>query len=208
MSAFRTEMESKGRTLVNRFSAQPLPFRHYTAKDKFINSWKDYIGNEHTNISVRADLTFKRSKRVFLPAVGSSPESSIVHKITEGDAVLNIESFCNRLNYASYKHAYKRYGKRLSVISCIEGGRKSLRENTPQYDADKELHCHLLLERPKHIEYEDFESLIIKLWLDTEWGNTQHYIKPIKNLFASAKYNVKSSLDSLDLSNTYLNAKV
>jgi hypothetical protein len=208
MSEFRELMEDKGKTLVNRFSAQPLPYHQYSTKNELVSAWKDYIGNEHNNISVRADLTFKRSRRIYLPSIGGSAETSLVHKITEGDALVNIASFCHRLNYASYKHAYKRYGKRLSVISCIEGGRKSLREHTPQRDTDKELHCHLLLERPEHIPYDHFEFLIIKLWMKTEWGNTQHYIKPIRNLFASAKYNVKSSLDSLDLSNTYLNTKV
>lgn len=208
MSDFRKMMEQKGNALVNRFSYQALPFHHYTGKISLINEWKDFIGNEHKNISIRADLTFKRSKRVFLPSIGRNTPSVNIHKITEGDAVVNIGSFLNRLNYACYKHAYKRYGKRLAVISCIEGGRKQLREKTPAHDVIKELHCHLLLERPKHIQYDDFKFMIIKLWMDTEWGNTQHHIKPVRNLFASAKYNVKSSLDSLDLTNTHLTTKV
>lgn len=208
MSDFRQMMEQKGKTLVNRFSDQALPFHHYGGKTTLINEWKDFIGNGHKNISVRADLTFKRSRNIYLPSIGRRAAYAAVHKITEDDAVVNIASFCNRLNYASYKHAYKRYGRRLDIISCIEGGRKQLREKTPDGDEIKELHCHLLLERPKHIPYEVFESLVKKLWMDTEWGNTQHYIRPIRNLYASAKYNVKSSLDSLDLTNTYLNTKV
>lgn len=208
MSDFKQMMEQKGNALVNRFSYKPQPFHYYGKNISLINQWKDFIGNGHKNISVRADLTFKRSKEIFFPSIGGKEPYTQVHKITEGDAVFNIESFCNRLNYASYKHSYKRYGRQLDVISCIEGGRIELREMTPDRDAIKELHCHLLLERPKHIPYDDFELLIIKLWLDTEWGNTQHYIKPIQNLYASTKYNVKSSLDSLDLTNTYLNTKV
>ena len=208
MSDFRQMMEQKGKTLVNRFSNQALPFHHYGGKTSLINEWKDFIGNGHKNISIRADLTFKRSRKIYPPSIGNHISYARVHKITEGDAVVNIASFCNRLNYASYKHAYKRYGCRLDIISCIEGGRNLLREKTPDGDAIKELHCHLLLERPKHISYKDFELLIKKLWMDTEWGNTQHYIEPIRNLYASAKYNVKSSLDSLDLTNTYLNTKV
>lgn len=210
MSYFRKELEFKGDALLETINSKVnnsfkvLPFKHYGETESLINEWKDFIGKEHRNISVRADLTFKRSRRVFLPSIGSCDETHIIHKITEGDAVLNIASFCNRLNYACYKHAFKRYGKKLEVISCIEGGRKSLRETTPNNDSIKELHAHLLLERPKHINYDDFELLIIKLWMQTEWGNIQHYIQPIKNLYASAKYNVKSSLDSLDLTNTHL----
>jgi hypothetical protein len=208
MSDFRQMMERKGKTLENRFSIPPLPFHHYADKKSLINEWKDFIGNGENNLSVRADLTFKRSKMVSLPSIGRRLPYSQVVKITEGDAVVNIASFLNRLNYASYKHAYKRYGRQLSVVSCIEGGRKQLREKTPEKDAIKELHAHLLLERPNHISYNDFEILIQKLWIQTEWGNVQHYIQPIRNLYSSAKYNVKSSLDALDLSNTYLNTEV
>jgi hypothetical protein len=208
MSDFRQMMEQNGNALINRFSYQAIPFHHYTGKISLINEWKDFIGNEHKNISIRADLTFKRSRRIFFPSIGRNAPYSQVRKITEDDAVVNIGSFFNRLNYACYKHAYKRYGKRLAVISCIEGGRKQLREKTPDSDAIKELHCHLLLERPEHILYDDFKLLIIKLWMKTEWGNVQNNISPIRNLFASAKYNVKSSLDSLDLTNTHLNTKV
>ena len=208
MSDFRQTMEKNNRMLENGFSNQPLPFHHYEGKKSLINAWKDFVGNEHKNISVRADLTFKRSRKVYHPSIGRQEPYAQVLRITEGDAVMNIGAFCNRLNYASYKHAYKRYGRRLDVISCIEGGRKQLREKMPDGDAFKEMHCHLLLERPNHISYTDFEILVKKLWMDTEWGNTQHYIKPIRNLYASAKYNVKSSLDSLDLTNTYLNTKV
>jgi len=208
MSKFRQMMERKGKTLENRFSIQPLPFHHYANKKSLINEWKDFIGDGNNNLSVRADLTFKRSRMVSLPSIGRRLPYSQVFKITEGDAVVNIASFLNRLNYASYRHAYKRYGRRLDVVSCIEGGRKQLREDTPDNEAIKEMHTHLLLERPNHIPYDDFEILIKKLWMETEWGNVQHYIKPIRNLYSSAKYNVKSSLDALDLSNTYLNTKV
>ena len=208
MSDFRNQMERQGNKLVNRFSLPPLPFHYYEGDKSLINAWKDFVGNEHKNISVRADLTFKKSRRIFFPSIGCHESYSQVHKITEGDAIANITFFCDRINYASYKHAYKRYGKKIDIISCIEGGRKQLREKTPNRDEIKELHAHLLLERPEHISFEEFKVLIKSIWIDTQWGNTQHYIKPIRNLYASAKYNVKSSLDSLDLTNTLLNTKV
>jgi hypothetical protein len=211
MSAFRNQMERQGNALLSCFSTtpvNPLPFHLRPTADPLVNAWKDFIGTEHNNISVRADLTFKRSSKMFLPSVGRTSPYTQISKITEGDAVANITRFYDRLNYACYKHAYKRYGKKLDFISCVEGGRKQLRDTTPDKDTLKEIHAHLLLERPDHISFDDFKMLIRKVWRDTPWGNTQDYIQPVRNLYAATKYNVKSSLDSLDLTNTYLNTKM
>ena len=55
-----------------------------------------------------------------------------------------------------------------------------------------------------HISYDDFEKLIANNWLATKLGLWQRRIEPIRSLRRAAKYQVKTSLDALDLQNTTL----
>ena len=73
-----------------------------------------------------------------------------------------------------------------------------------EYDTGKKIHAHLILSRPKHIPYDDFERLIMDNWLATKWGLWINRIEMIGSLKGAAKYQVKTSLDALDLQNTNL----
>ena len=61
-------------------------------------------------------------------------------KISEGLAHYNCINFANRLNTKVYKNAYKRYGKKLDMVSVVEGGKKDLREYARD---DKNIHAHI-----------------------------------------------------------------
>lgn len=210
MTAFRKRMYNQSkrmRELTSCFSAQPLhPFSYY-GKEKFADAWGSFV-RDNVEVSVKCDLTFRKCiESTSAPIFGTTPFAYKTY-ITEALAIDNIGSFLTRLNYSCYKHAYKRYGKRINSIVAIEGGDASLREYTSIKDIGKRLHTHMLLQRPSHIDYDKFRLLIIRHWTDTTWGYNQHAIDEIKTIKGSAKYAVKSGMDNLDLTNTYYNDSV
>jgi len=210
MSDLRKRMESGSKRMsdiVASFSLQPtMPFSYY-GKEKLASAWGSFVA-DNVEVDVKCDLTFRKCIETTSPPVLGRKQITENIYITEALAVVNISFFLERLNYACYKHAYKRYGKRLNVIAYIEGGDNDLRENTSIADVDKRLHTHLLLQRPSHIIFDDFKVLVLRCWNDTPWGYLQHEIEEIKTIKGSSKYGVKSGMDNIDLTNTYYDDSV
>lgn len=196
--------------LISSFSClTPRPNTSY-GRSVYSDAWGSFVAEE-VKVDVRCDLTFRKcieiteKPMVGMPHINGKriPPKTYKEYITEADAYSNIKTFCERLNYACYKHAYKRYGKRLNCIIVAEGGEHILRENAFTADASKRIHGHLLLQRPDHIDFLTFELMIITLWRQTKWGYLKENIEEIKTIKGSAGYNVKSTLDTIDLTNTY-----
>ncbi len=205
MTDFRDMQETQSRNLLKGFSLPlGLPFS-YVRKNQHADAWGSYISNR-ANVDVRADLTFKQGREMETPPLYGHLQTKRLVLLTHALAVANVYQFCERLNYACYKHAYKRYGKRLHIVSAIEGGKRDWRANRPYHDIDKRLHAHLLLQLPKHIHFDDFSKLVWQCWLGTEWGYDEGKIAKIKSKYHSATYNMKNALDAIDLENTYLDA--
>lgn len=203
MTDFRAELETSSKKLVKRFSLpMGLPYS-YARKNQLTDAWGEFVSNE-ADVDVRADLTFKQVREVPTPPLYGHLQTTNRVFLTYALAVANIGQFCERLNYACYKHAYKRYGKRLNVVSAIEGGKEDWRDNRVSTDADKRLHTHLLLQLPSHLPFSDFSALVWKCWFGTDWGYSEGKIQMIKTKYHSAAYNVKSTLDAIDLENTFL----
>jgi hypothetical protein len=194
------------------------------------------IESNTQHLNIRCDLTFKQFKKIKPSSnkieecgiqkwnmANSKPTLSKIRyelnrekygyqswyqPITEDAAIKNISFFLDRLNTTIYKKAYQRHGKRIDIISSIEGGKGDLRDGITHKDSLKPLHAHLLLEEPKHLSFKEYSKLILKVWKQTEWGWwNQHSIAPINTHYQAVEYNVKSSFDSLDLENTYLATK-
>jgi len=212
MSNFTDTMAEQSKQLLSRFSLPLDVGFEYTHQPALKNGWVDDIIMTHPELSVKADLTFRQAiNETPAPILGERPVNPSRHFITRGDAISNISQFVERINYASYKNAYKRYGKHIRIVSAVEGGiitktRKSSNGHTIEYDYDtgKNIHAHLILSRPTHIPYDDFEKLIIDNWLATKWGLWRRIIEPIRSLKRVAKYQVTTSLDALDFQNTDL----
>lgn len=203
MTDFRATQDAASKKLVNRFSLPVgMPFS-YARKNQLKDAWGEFVSN-NADVDVRADLTFKQVREVITPPILGRIQTTDKVFLTHALAVANISQFCERLNYACYKHAYKRYGKRLNIVSAIEGGRRDWRENRLPCDSEKRIHTHLLLQLPSHITFRDFSALVWKCWIATDFGYTNGKIAMIKTKYHSAKYNVKTTPDSLDLENTFL----
>ena len=126
------------------------------------HAWVKFA-EQKASLDVIADLTLKQ-------AIPSSYSNNIKHRIDEDIASQNVAEFLDRLNYKVYKKSYKRYDKKLNVITAIEGGKGLLRDNRPDRDLDKRFHTHILLEQPSHLEFILFKKIILNAWLDTKWG--------------------------------------
>lgn len=177
----------------------------YAAKKVLTSSWGEYVSEVgKDDFHIRADLTFRRGMMVNVAASAATPSVRYYKSINEEIAYQTISSFMNRMNYHAYKNAYKRNGKKLRVLSAIEGGRKDLRENIKSSDDDKNLHAHILLEQPTHMSFQKMHDAIVKHWCVLRWCDVVHQIEPLRTLRGSAGYNAKSSTDSIDLRNTHL----
>lgn len=210
MSDFRATMKNKDRELKKRLpmpSLPPLNPYSYYGRQVLADAWGRHISKK-VNVDIRVDLTFRQAIDVMsAPVLGVKKTQERIF-INEGYAILNITAFLNRLNYACFKHAYKRYGKRLEVFSCIHGGDVDLREGVPQSDMGKRLHTHILLELPNHLEFATFKLLIEKYWKGTSWGYDVNYIEQIHSHFGSARYNAGFTQDSIDCQNTNFDNEV
>ncbi len=230
MSDFRHQLKKQSKKLLKSFSAEPVfSMKHpgdYHRNNRSKEEWCRFV-ERNANVDVRADLTFKQSIEMALdpllrerlefdeeysalpfpePVLETNQVKRWV-RITEDAALTNISQFMNRLNYAAYKSAYRRYGKRLEIISGIEGGERFYRDNKVSIgEKEKHLHAHLLIQQPAHINFERFKGMILYNWWLTDWGDFQSNVERIKSIRGSAKYQVKSSMDSLDLKNTFINA--
>ena len=212
MTTFREERANGSprlKELMDGFSFQPIIPSSYHSKEVIANSWGSFV-SENVQVDVRCDLTFRKCVEEIKSAewiddvcIRSATRNKTY--ITDAIAYETIRIFCDRLNYASYKHAYKRYGKRLNCVSAIEGGDADLRENCFFYDKDKRLHTHLLLQRPTHIDFDTFVNIINRLWIKTIWGDNEMQLEDIRTIKKSAKYNAKSTMDNVDFTNTYYN---
>lgn len=210
MTDFRNQLELQSKQLLKRFSLEPVFSWKYSGdyhrNECSKEEWSKFV-EKNANLDIRADLTFKQSIEEYSAPILGATQTKRRVPITEDIAYMNIAQFMNRLNYASYKNAYRRFGKRLEIISGIEGGRCLYRDKRfREKEQYKRLHAHLLIQKPKHISFETFKVMILQNWYATDWGYYEHKIELINSIRGSGNYQVESSLDSLDLKNTFINA--
>ena len=114
MNDFRTIQNASSKKLVSRFSIPlDLPFT-FARKNQLTDAWGEFVST-NADVDVRADLTFKQMREVETPPLYGQMKTAQRVFLTHALAVVNISQFCERLNYACYRHAYKRYGKRINV---------------------------------------------------------------------------------------------
>jgi len=180
------------------------------------NAWTEFV-IDNTKVHIKADLTFKQSRVVLSPPLLGKKQTEKRTFITESLAYVNVEQFASRLNYRIYKNAFRRFNKRLTMISSLEGGRIGLRDNLTNRNGEgKRFHTHLLIEMPSFdflregknkIPFNEqiFMKIIEQEWIATEWGYYENNIERIKSTEACSKYQTKYGLDSIDLRSTHIN---
>jgi hypothetical protein len=110
----------------------------------------------------------------------------------------NFRHFKNLLNTLIFGNSYRRFGKQLHMIVVRETS------------SNHRHHLHCIIEHPRHIQYDEFVSMIRKGWSSTNFGYDQiHIEKPSSQqredgwLNYIMKDHTKVSLDnSIDWTNT------
>jgi hypothetical protein len=92
----------------------------------------------------------------------------------------NTRHFMNRLNQSVFGKGFTRYGKRLSVVPVIEG------------NSFIRFHIHITLEKPVHLDLDEFRTMIIKSWTKTKFGYHDIDIKGIDNYHGWLDYKLKN----------------
>lgn len=97
---------------------------------------------------------------------GDGGISAVATSLTRQIASQNLKHFLNVLNKEVYGTAAQRHGKRLPVVSVLEGGN------------GKRLHYHLVIDCPRDDLIEVFPTMVISCWRKTLWGYDQTHVKP------------------------------
>jgi hypothetical protein len=86
------------------------------------------------------------------------------------NASINFRHFINRLNRWFYGSAADRYNKSIQVVPIIE------------HNASTRYHYHAAIERPDHIDMDEFKVAIGECWLKTKWGYNHIDIQPMTDI--------------------------
>jgi hypothetical protein len=117
-----------------------------------------------------------------------------IAKITEEAASDNVRWFLKNLNRKIFGHAYKKYGKKLIVIDCSEGGGSTLIR----------VHRHLIIAKPTWLPEDKFERLIRQHWRLSRWGHHLIEVDRAKNLKGCIAYISKTGSDAIQLDTTHI----
>ena len=111
-------------------------------------------------------------------------------------AVQNMRHFLNVLNEKVFKSAFRRFGKQLTVIPVLEGGR------------DHRLHYHAAMDCPRDNLVPEFSDMIRQEWQRTQWGYREIDVKRADDGWIDyiTKLRAKSDFsDSIDWKNFHKN---
>ena len=106
------------------------------------------------NIKVRQPTSLTLTSKQWTKEDGRLDEMKLSRDLTH---------FLNRVNYQIFRKGFTRYQKRLGVISVLEGG------------GLKHLHCHLTIEQPQNLDFQDFEEVIRSCWSKSKFGYSDNH---------------------------------
>lgn len=140
-------------------------------------------------LSVRADLTMKKARW----KKNNNGEVYGWVRVNEDIARKNSKIWLDRVNKRVYGNAYRRYGKKLNVVTVIEKNKDN-----------KRLHIHALIECPDWMPKSDLIDIVDKSWDRSPWSYDERRIEEIESVRGSLEYNMKTGLDAVDIENTEL----
>lgn len=116
--------------------------------------------------------------------------------ISQDKAKANMEVFIKKLSHKVFKSAYRKHKKLVNIFPVLEGG----------LGTDTHYHYHCIIERPSHIEYEDFEIYIAESWKATNRSNPRITIEPAYDSEGYLDYITKlcsknNFMDAIDVEN-------
>lgn len=157
---------------------------------KVKNEIKKFTKSIINNDVVHLTLTYKQQR--FL--------NGRWYKLTEDIMEQNLKHFLNLVNSKVFGNGFKRYGKKLKILSKNE------------LSINQRLHNHLILEKPKRYDYLIFSKIIIQSINKTDWMYLEHHINhptSMNEKMGWLNYIMKGDLinnpnNSIDWNNTVL----
>ena len=151
-----------------------------------VEAYQNWLSAVDIRNGVNITLTCKQSSNGFI--------------LDKYSLIRNTRYFKNILNSEVYGNAYRRYNKQLKMLIVFE-----------ESNLDR-LHLHGIVERPKRIEFKEFEDMIVRCWKKTMFGyDHNQVVNPTtfgevvgwKN-YIMKKRSKKDFSGSIDLENSYL----
>lgn len=136
--------------------------------------WNEFANSYVKQTGIAVDLNFKKSIYV------QDGRMNRKVKLTREIAEKNVSHFLNILNKKIYGNASRRFNKKINVFSVFEGG-----------DKNKQLHIHMTMDVPEHVDRDKFVSLVSELWIKTDFGNRNMYIQDIYEINGRHQYMLK-----------------
>jgi hypothetical protein len=113
---------------------------------------------------------------------GHQPDSGGWVKIEDYRCREAFRHFMNRLNRAVYGAAFRRYGKRLRVLTVLERGEVRARTLRPwERGTSGRWHIHSAIELPSHFDAVALERMIRDCWSKVEWGHGRILVRDRAN---------------------------
>lgn len=156
-------------------------------KDTF-KEWNKFANSYIKPTGIAVDLNFK--KFIYLQDGRMKRKVYLTREIAEK----NVRHFLNILNKNVYGNASHRFNKKINVFSVFEGGNNN-----------KQLHIHMTMDVPEHIERDKFVSLVSELWIKTDFGNRNMCIQDIYEINGRHQYMLKKRTKVEDIqSSTFM----
>jgi hypothetical protein len=111
-------------------------------------------------------------------------------------ATSNFRHFMNRLNRRAFGNGPSRFGNGLRVISVHER------------DELVRLHNHAIVDRPDHMDFDQFKSAVEECWLKTTWGYRQMHIVPVTSNGWTRYITKSNQKPEYDLAIDWMNARI
>lgn len=115
-------------------------------------------------------------------------------KLTALCATSNFRHFSNVLNQKVFGNSFRRHSKRLTIIPMLE---------TSAWDR---LHYHVTIEVPERLELQEFETLIRRSWVATDFGYDEVDVTPVYSSgwirYCLKKFDASATLD---IENVFIN---
>ena len=111
--------------------------------------------------------TYLKSNKVINPINVTLTQKQNVkgQRIDDISSEQNFRHFRNKLNTKIFGNGYRRFNKQLQMLV--------IREDSPYHRH----HLHCVIEQPKRISFEEFHTLIWKVWGSTKFGYNQIHIE-------------------------------
>jgi ribosome biogenesis protein Nip4 len=122
--------------------------------NKLKNEIKKFTKPIINNDVVHLTLTYKQKR--FLNGSWFNLDEQIMEQ--------NLNHFLNLINSKVFGNGFKRYGKKLKVLSKNE------------FSINQRLHNHLILEKPKRYDYLIFSKIIIQSINKTDWMYLEYHM--------------------------------